>query len=156
MKDNVLKTLRNLWLTIYLVAYRIYSAIAKASTDVFQLVTGNAVEWHKDTRLRQVQEMTDKETFEYWTGVLGYQQRTNPQWKDGIEKDLWAMAAAYKKGKIKQFIKEKIETPMYTMHDLQYDGKTAKLVNTETGEEKVIEAEAKDTEVVNLPIESDQ
>ena len=130
-----------LWWSFLLVWDTLFRAIAKGASKSLEGIQ-NAVgfEQRVDKDLQQVMEMSDKETFEYYTGVLGYYQKTHPEYKDAIEEDLWEMRAAYLQGKIKQFIHDKQSTPMYTPHELFLDDDgTVRVINSETGEEKILE-----------------
>lgn len=142
----VYKALRDLVLALYLLFERLLRSVGKVAGEaVYGAQEAMGYEQYKDQRLREIQEMTDKQTFEYWTGVLSYWQKENPEWKDGIEEDLWAMAAAYREGNVKQFIKDKLDTPMYTPHNLEFDGEIATLTNQETGEKTIIKDVKKET-----------
>ena len=174
------KSLLNIYISIELILGRFVRSVGSAVNTSFTALTGAIGKVvRSDQRLFEVQQMTDQEVFTLWTANLGLEQTfrrhiledkymnrqtgeiEERQYSDEekeraeleiqlIEEDLWALAAAYKRGKVQRFVEEKRAEPMYTPTEIidNEDG-TWTLINKETNEAKIIDENGKEIKTVS-------
>lgn len=188
MKKTIRDFFLSIWLYISFTWSEFIRGLQNASGKLFGDTFLAGKEQMVDEQLRQIQEQTQQEVFIHWTAYLGTwqtkfrhvledkkmlpdgsivkHQYTNEEKADAekqlelLEDELWEMAAEYNKGKIKEYIYQKLSTPSYTPHDLFYEDGVTWMINKETGEKTILENEneekSKTAKVIELSPESDQ
>lgn len=131
------RIIRSIGITLSLWWERLLRALGKGTSNTFSTATN--INTEESQELQQLKAMTSRETFQHYTGILGYHQnfyRENGDTEkvEAIEDDLWSMAAAYRDGTIKDFIHDKIKSNTIQYDFRHDDNGDTYMIHKETGE----------------------
>lgn len=172
--------LLNLWISFELFWSRLFRSVGNAVSTSFSALNGAIGKViHSDQRLREVQEMTEQQMFIHWTAQLGLAQSQRRHVLEGkkldittgvisdhtytdeeiarakkeidlIEEDTWALAAAYRDGKVFQFVETKRNESIFTETEIyeQEDG-TVAIINKETNKARILDKNGKEIKTID-------